>query len=127
MNSAISLETVAKHFAAWRMNRQTLGRSVTPIHLQQEAVTLKSNHSKKEITEALGINHSTLKRWAAAQDTTTLGFVELTTEPIDIALEVSSNNASCEFPNGMRLTLPVNEISSNLLQQISQISQTLKP
>jgi len=127
MNPAISLETVAQHFVAWRTSCQTNGRSVTPIHLQQEAVTLKSNHSKKEITKALGINHSTLKRWSATQETTNSNFIALAAEDIDIATEITSGNASCEFPNGIRLTLSVNELSSNLLQQIYQIRQEVQP
>ena len=126
MNSAISLETVVQHFAVWRTSRQPHGSSVTPIHLQQEAVTLKSNHSKKEITKALGINHSTLKRWSATQEATIQGFIALAAEEIEPAIEMSSSKASCEFPNGIRLTLPVNELSSNLLQQIYQIIPELK-
>jgi hypothetical protein len=38
MNSAIPLETVTQHFATWRESRQTNGSSVTPRHLQQEAI-----------------------------------------------------------------------------------------
>ena len=126
MNSAISLETVAQHFATWRTSCRTKGRSVTPAHLQQEAVTLKSNHSKKEITKALGINHSALKRWSATQDATNPGFITLAAEDIDAAMEVVSGNASCEFPNGIRLTLSISELSLNLLQQIYQIRQEVK-
>ncbi len=123
MNSAIPLETVAEHFAIWRASRQTNGSSVTPGHLQQEAVTLKSNHSKKEITKALGINHSALKRWSATQEASNPGFIALAAEEIDIAMAVTSVNANCEFPNGIRLTLPINALNSGLLQQIYQISQ----
>ena len=126
MSSAITLETVAQHFAAWRTSRQPHGSSVTPTHLQQEAVTLKSNHSKKEITKALAINHSTLKRWSATQETTIHGFIELAVEAIEPAVETASSKASCEFPNGIRLTLPVNELSSNLLQQIYLIRPEVK-
>jgi len=125
MNSAIPLETVAQHFAAWRTSRQTHGSSVTPLHLQQEAVSLKSDHSKKDITKALGINHSALKRWSATQETTTPDFIALAAEEIDIAMAVTSVNANCEFPNGIRLTLPINALSSRLLQQIYQISQAV--
>lgn len=126
MNSAISLETVAQHFAVWRTSRQTAGSSITPIHLQQEAVTLKSNYSKKEITKALGINHSALKRWSTTEEATNPGFVALAAEEISIAMEVERGNASCEFPNGIRLTLPINALSSNLLLQIYQIRQDVK-
>ena len=126
MNSAISLETVAQHFATWRTSSQTNGRSVTPTQLQQEAVTLKSNHSKKEITKALGINHSALKRWSATQEAMNPGFIALAAEDIDIAMEVASGNARCELPNGIRLTLPINRLSSTLLQQLYQIRQAVK-
>ena len=122
MNSALPLETVAQHFATWRTSRQSHGSSVTPLHLQQEAVALQSDHSKKEITIALGINHSALKRWSATQDATNPDFIALAAEEIDIAMAVTSVNANCEFPNGIRLTLPINELSSRLLQQIYQIS-----
>ncbi len=125
MNSAILLETVAQHFATWRKSRQTNGSSVTPRHLQQEAVALKSNHSKKDITKALGINHSALKRWSATQEATNPDFIALAAEEIGIAMAVTSVNANCEFPNGIRLTLPINELSSSLLQQIYLISQEL--
>ena len=126
MNSAISLETVAQHFAVWRKNRQPHGSSVTPIQLQQEAVTLKSHHSKKEITKALGINHSALKRWSATQEATNPGFIALATEDIESVMENVSGSASCEFPNGIQLILPVNKLSSSLLQQIYQIIPELK-
>jgi len=126
MNSAISLETVAQHFAVWRKNRQPHGSSVTPIQLQQEAVTLKSHHSKKEITKALGINHSALKRWSATQEATNPGFIALATEDIESVMENVSGSASCEFPNGIQLILPVNKLSSSLLQQIYQIRPKLK-
>jgi len=121
MNSAISLETVAQHFATWRTSSQTNGRSVTPTRLQQEAVTLKSNYSKKEITKTLGINHSALKRWSATHEAANPGFIALAAEEIDIAMEVAKGNASCEFPNGICLTLSIHELSSTLLQQIYQI------
>jgi len=126
MNTENSLETVVQHFATWRTSSQTKGRSVTPAHLQQEAVALKSNHSKKEITEALGINHSALKRWSATQDATNPGFIAVAAEDIDAAMGVTSGNARCEFPNGIQLILPVNKLSSSLLQQIYQIRQELK-
>ncbi len=119
MNPAISLETVAQHFVTWRTSSHS--RSVTPIHLQQEAITLKSNYSKKEITKALGINHSALKRWSATQEAANPGFIALAAEEIDIAMEVASGDARCEFPNGIRLTMPINRLSSTLLQQIYQI------
>ena len=126
MNSAISLETVAQHFVTWRTSSQTKGRSVTPIHLQQEAVTLKSNYSKKEITKALGINHSALKRWSATQEATNPGFIALAAEDIDVAMEVASGNARCEFPNGIRLTLPINRLGSTLLLQLYEMRQAVK-
>lgn len=126
MNSAISLETVAQHFAVWRKNRQPHGSSVTPIQLQQEAVTLKRHYSKKEITKALGINHSSLKRWSATQESTNPGFIALATEDIESAMENVSGSARCEFPNGIQLVLPVNKLSSSLLQQIYQIRPELK-
>ena len=125
MNSAIPLETVAQHFALWRANRQSHGSSVTPINLQQEAVALKCNHSIREIVIALGINHSALKRWSESQQAA-LGFIALAADEIESIVEVTDSKASCEFPNGIRLTLPVNELSSIFLQQIYQISLELK-
>jgi len=126
MNSAIPLETVAQHFAIWRANRQTHGSSVTPINLQQEAVALKGNHSVGEIVITLGINHSALKRWSISLEEVAPCFIALAAEEIEPTIEMTSSKASCEFPNGIRLTLPVNELSSNLLQQIYQIIPELK-
>jgi hypothetical protein len=126
MNSAIPLETVARHFAIWRTNRQPHGSSVTPINLQQEAVALKCNYSMSEIVITLGINHSALKRWSITQEEVTPGFIALAAEEIESAIDMTNSKASCEFPNGIRLTLPVNELSSTLLQQIYQIRPELK-
>jgi len=125
MNSAIPLETVAQHFAIWRANRQPHGSSVTPINLQQEAVALKANHSVSEIVITLGINHSTLKRWSISLEEVAPRFIALAAEEVEPTREMTSSKVSCEFPNGIRLTLPVNELSSNLLQQIYQIRQEL--
>lgn len=62
-----------------------------------------------EIDITLGINHSALKRWSVTQQVIP-GFIALAPEKIESAMEITSSKASCEFPNGIRLTLPVNEL-----------------
>lgn len=78
MNRApqLSLNELQQAFAQWRQTRQP---RYVPDELRQQALRLLSRHSRTELTRALGINYSMLKRWQSrpAGSSRNSDFVEL--------------------------------------------------
>lgn len=120
MNHTPSLNSVSKQFTTWR---ETYDRSRhTPSSLKQQAVELKSHYPISKIINTLGINHQTLKRWSLQNKKSQANqFISLP------ALLPEKNNAStqclatCEFPNGIKVTLTHEILNTNLLSLIYQL------
>jgi len=78
MNRApqLSLNELQQAFAQWRQTRQP---RYVPDELREQALGLLSRHSRTELTRALGINYSMLKRWQSrrADGLVSAEFVEL--------------------------------------------------
>ena len=72
----LSLSELQHAFAQWRQQRQP---RYVPDELRQQALGLLARHSRTELTRALGINYSMLKRWQArrADGAVRSAFVEL--------------------------------------------------
>ena len=104
MNRApqLSLSELQQAFAQWRQTRQP---RYVPDELRQQALELLSRHSRTELTRALGINYSMLKRWQSrpAGWSRNLDFVEL---PQAIPHEVIALAASqAENSGPLKLTV----------------------
>jgi len=117
MNHSQLLESVAKQFTSWRTSRHK-GQN-TPISLREQAVALKSHYPVGKIVTVLGINHSALKRWSENH--------EASRQPTFISLPATipeSNTTpsllffTCEFPNGVLLTLTEEQLNNDLLSRI---------
>lgn len=59
-----TLATTAEAFREWRVVR--IGRGTTPDPLREQAVALLDEHSRAEITQALGINSTAFGQWVRA-------------------------------------------------------------
>jgi hypothetical protein len=72
----LSLTELQHAFAQWRQTRQP---RYVPDELRQQALGLLSRHSRTELTRALGINYSMLKRWQVrrSDESVSSAFVEL--------------------------------------------------
>ncbi len=63
-NNTPTLATTAEAFREWRVER--IGRGTTPDLLREQAVALLDEHSRAEITQALGINSTAFGQWVRA-------------------------------------------------------------
>jgi len=76
-----------------------------PDELRQQALGLLSRHSRTELTRALGINYSMLKRWQSlrAGSSTNLDFVELLQAMSNEAIALAASQAEHSGP--LKLTV----------------------
>jgi len=116
MSHSQLLESVAKQFTSWRTSRHK-GQN-TPISLKEQAVALKSDYPVGKIVTTLGINHSTLKRWSENHEAPK----QSTFISLPAAIPASNTTPSlfitCEFPNGILLTLTEEQLNNELLSRI---------
>ena len=123
MNQSPSLESVVKQFTSWR--EASHRERHTPKSLKQQAVALKSQYSVSQIINALGINHSSLKRWSSqSEQGEPSAFISL---PALFPEEKSSAPqllACCKFPNGIQLQLTTDILNTDLLSQMYQLKTT---
>ena len=95
INNTSSLDAVAQQLNQWRNNRAHRNIPI-PIEFKRRAIALLQNHSKKQVTLALGINHKMLTQWQKSlQEISTEppGFIELSLdheEPLHLALATHS-------------------------------------
>lgn len=59
-----SLQKVASAFKLWRANKNGPGES-TPLSLRRQAIALTTHYSVSQVTKALGLSGSVIKRWSA--------------------------------------------------------------
>jgi len=120
MNHSLSLESVASQFASWRATRPI--RGLTPVSLQQQVVALKNTYSISQIILTLGINTEALKRWSAKhQHNDNTIFIPLPDEAVSHTPKPSAT-ITCEFPNGIRLTLTDASLSHDVLSTIYHLN-----
>lgn len=89
------LEQAAAAFAAWRSTRRKYGRP--PTRLIEQAVSLTGKHTKREITQRLGINPKTLERWIRHRQPAAPTFIDITPSvmnmkpavPVEIGVELN--------------------------------------
>lgn len=62
MTTSYSLQKAVAEFKHWRAHRTRSGER-TPLSLRKKAVALTNQHSVTQVTKALGISGSQLKRW----------------------------------------------------------------
>lgn len=77
LSPQLSLVELQQAFSEWRQTRQP---RYVPDELRKQALGLLSQHSRTELTRALGINYSMLIRWKRqyeATETAAAGFVSL--------------------------------------------------
>ena len=103
------LTTVTQQFEHWRHTRKS-PRAHTPPQLQQLAVQLAEVISTGKTVAALKINHGMLRRWQkihAINAPEPVAFVALptTSEQPSSMTEVSSNQLTLTYPNGVVLTV----------------------
>ena len=104
MNRApqLSLSELQHAFAQWRQRRQP---RYVPDELRQQALGLLLRHSRTELTRALGINYSMLKRWQSrpAGWSTNLDFVELPQAMSNEVIALAASQAENSGP--LKLTV----------------------
>jgi hypothetical protein len=122
MTPSLSLETVESRFATWRENRKHL-REPVPTILRKQALELKSTYSTSQVTAALKISGSMLKRWEAMHTTTrqpdSSNFLSLPA----LAPEIPQGEGllTIHFPNGVNLSLKEKALDNHLLSSLFQL------
>ena len=82
----LSLSELQHAFAQWRQQRQP---RYVPDELRQQALGLLSRHSRTELTRALGINYSMLKRWQVRR-----ADVSVSSEFVELSAAMSNENTA---------------------------------
>ena len=103
MNRSISgqsaLETVEKHFEAWR-SRRANKREPIPRHLWQAATGLCREHSIARVSRELRLSYTDLKKKIGNDNCTSERFIE-----IDTTFAGGRWQIECERPDGSRLCM----------------------
>ena len=95
MTESDRLTQLQADFSQWRMTRK--GRGKIPLELKQRAVGLLASYKISTILNALGLNHSTFKKWQHNEESPQ-PFIAL---PSPVSVDSSSTNDS------MKLTVKV--------------------
>jgi len=120
----LTLENVKQAFDLWRTERSKHGP--IPEYLTEQAISLVGRYTKIDITSALGINHSALKRWLNKKTVQT-HFVPLHT-PAEIAVTPTAPNTielTIDFNKGMQIRLHGSPV--NTAQFVNQLQQRGEP
>ena len=102
INNTPSIDAVAQQLNQWRNNRAHRNIPI-PIEFKRRAIALLQNHSKKQVTLALGINHKMLTQWQKSlQEISTEppGFIELSLdheEPLDTPADSGPLNLTVRY------------------------------
>lgn len=120
MTTPLTLEAVRAEFSQWRSTR-TSTRETVPVTLQEHALALLHQHKQSHVISALGLNHSTLKRWQMARHQAA-GFVSLPSTP-DVFTASPSMQATIIHPNGLQLQLKAfsNQQLADLVQRLHSL------
>lgn len=116
------LQKTAAEFKRWRANKSGPGES-TPVPLRKQAITLTTQYSVSQVTKALGLSGSVIKRW---QTELAHGEADYSTAPQPfVSLPKAAAQASCvqrmtlSFDDGVTIEL-TGDISSRLALVITE-------
>jgi hypothetical protein len=121
MNHSPSLTSVVKQFTSWR---EASGKGKqTPPPLKQQAIALIPHYPIGQIINALSINHRTIKRWSVQSEAPqSAAFVSLPALLPDNEIATPQLLTTCEFPNGIQLKLTKENLTSELLSLLYQLT-----
>ena len=118
----LTLENVKQAFDLWRTERPKHGP--IPEYLIEQAISLVGHYTKIDIINALGINHSALKRWLNKKIAQT-HFVPLhaSSEAATVLPPTTPNSIelTIDLPNNMQIRLHGTPI--NTAQFVNQLQQ----
>lgn len=114
------LDNVKQAFLSWRALRS--GRCSTPDYLKERAISLLSRHTRKEICEALKINHRALKSWQAElQQEDANAFISLPVDPVLAVSSAADVVLKIKTPSGLECELSGDVNADFIAQTISAL------